>query len=104
MEGSLLRRHKSASLKKVDLKVEKRTYLDDIAHFENKHKPPGVGKFDLTKFTDLGTKKFSMIKPSKEVQKHNNFDDAIRLAAELPGPGYFNPHVPPSPPSSKSRR
>jgi hypothetical protein len=91
--GSLLKRHKSASLKKVDLDVKKQTYLDGIDHFEAKHKPPAVGKFDLTKFTDLGTKKFSTVKQNKEVKKHNNFDDAIKLAAELPGPGHFNPHV-----------
>jgi hypothetical protein len=33
------------------------------------------------------------MKLNKEVKKHNNFDDAIKLAAELPGPGNFNPHV-----------
>lgn len=45
------------------------------------------------KYTDLGTKKFSSIKLNKEVIKHNNFDDGIKIAAELPGPGQFNPHV-----------
>jgi hypothetical protein len=65
VEGAMLKRHKSASLSKVDLNVKKQTYLDTIEHFENKHKPPGVGKFDLTKFTDLGTKKFSTLKHNK---------------------------------------
>jgi hypothetical protein len=64
-----------------------------LEEFETKHKPPGVGKFDLTKYTDLGTKRFSNMKPNKEIKKNNNFDDAIKIAAELPGPGQFNPHV-----------
>ena len=53
-----------------------------------------MGKFDLTKYTDLGTKKFSNLKnKDKVIIKNNNFDDVIKLAAELPGPGQFNPHV-----------
>lgn len=61
----MLRRNKSASLNKVNLNAKKNTYLDEIERFENTHKPPGVGKFDLTKFTDLGTKRFSNMKPNK---------------------------------------
>lgn len=94
-EGTMIRRSKSASLRKieVDLKASKKTYLDEIAAFQAKNKPPAVGKFDLTKYTDLGTKRFSSIKKANSERKFNNFDDAIKLAAELPGPGQFNPHV-----------
>ena len=48
----------------------------------------------MTKYTDLGTKKFSSIKlNTKEIIKNNNFDDGIKIAAELPGPGQFYPHL-----------
>ena len=43
------KRHKSADLKKVDKKICKQTYIDEIDDFAKKHKPPGVGKYDLLK-------------------------------------------------------
>ncbi len=94
-EGNLLRRSKSMSIKKilVNLKTSKRTFLDEIETFNAKFKSPGVGKFDLTKYTEIGKKKYSPLKGSSTKVKYNNFDDAIKLAAELPGPGEFNPHV-----------
>lgn len=44
-----MKRNKSADLQKVDLKIKRGSYIDDIEKFEAKHKPPGVGKFDITK-------------------------------------------------------
>ena len=95
VEGNMIRRSKSDSIKKivVDLKASKKTYLDDITAEVTKHKPPGVGKFDLTRYTDIGTKGHSSVKNLTERVKFNNFDDGIKVAAELPGPGQFNPHV-----------
>jgi len=52
-----------------------------------------VGKFDLTRYGSVGHRKMSLLKPNKEIQKFNNLDDIIKIAAELPGPGEFNPHV-----------
>ena len=48
-EPNSQKRHKSADLKKVDTKMSKRTYIDDIDEFAKKFKPPGVGKYDLLK-------------------------------------------------------
>lgn len=95
-ERDMIRRTKSSSIKKikVDLKASKKTYLDDIESFVVKQKPPAVGKFDLTKYSDLGTKRYSSVKNLASRIKHNNFDDIIQVAAQLPGPGQFNPHVP----------
>jgi hypothetical protein len=81
-EGNLIKKSKSSpELNKVNLKAKKGSYIDNIEEFEKKFKPPGIGKFDLTKYSDIGTKKFSSIKPNKDRIKHNNFDDAIKLAA-----------------------
>ncbi len=52
-----------------------------------------MGKFDLTKHSDFEGSSSSKLKMNKDVIKHNNFDDAIKIAAELPGPGQFNPRV-----------
>jgi len=41
----------------VDLKVKKHTYIDNIEEYEAKHKPPAIGKFDLTKYTGFEKKK-----------------------------------------------
>ena len=46
-----------------------------------------MGKFDLTKYTNFGTKRYSSVKNLAVKIKPNNIDDAIRVAAELPGPG-----------------
>mgnify|MGYP000551353666 CR=1 FL=1 len=64
----MIRRTKSASLKKilVDDKLKKETYIDEMESYEKKHKPPGVGKFNLTKFSDFGTKKHSSLKQDHE--------------------------------------
>ena len=51
-----------------------------------------MGKFDLTKHTDFEVSP-SKLKINKNIVKHNNFDDAVKIAAELPGPGQFNPRV-----------
>lgn len=59
VEGDMIRRTKSASIKKekIDFKLKKGTYIDNIEEYETKHKPPGIGKFDLTKYSDFGDKK-----------------------------------------------
>ena len=85
--------HTSASLRKVDPKCTRGSHLDNMEAFEAKHKPPGVGKFDLTKYSDIGTKKHPTKKSAEVPRKFNNFDDGIKLAADVPGPGHFNPHV-----------
>jgi hypothetical protein len=88
------KRNKSASLRMVDPKTKRGSYLDNIESYESKHKPPGVGKFDLTRYGSVGgSRKASLMKMNKAIQKFNNFDDGLKLAAELPGPGEFNPHV-----------
>ena len=93
----MIRRTKSASLKKilVDQNLKKYNYLEQMENYEKKHKPPGVGKFDLTKYTSIKKGKMS---PAREIRengrvKNNNLDDVVKIAAELPGPGQFNPHV-----------
>lgn len=58
-----MKRHKSADLKKIDLTAKKGTYIDNIEKYEQKHKPPGIGKFDITK--DPWKKKFINIKPKE---------------------------------------
>ena len=67
VSGNIAKTYRSASLKKVDPKCTKKTYIDDIILFEAKHTPPGVGKFDLTKYTDLGTiKRYSSARIDRE--------------------------------------
>ena len=45
-----MKRTKSAdTLKKVDPNAKRGSYIDDIEKYALKHKPPGVGKFDITK-------------------------------------------------------
>lgn len=75
VEGNMLRRSKSLSIKKVlvDKEACRKTYLDDITAAALKHKPPGVGKFDLTKYSDLGTKRYSSVKNVSKREKFNNF-------------------------------
>jgi hypothetical protein len=64
----MIRRTKSASLKKivVNLNVKKGTFIDNIENYEKKHKPPGVGKFDLTKYTGIKQQKGSPAKDMRE--------------------------------------
>jgi hypothetical protein len=91
VEGNMLARSKSTSLKKilVDPNAKKRTYIDNIEQEVTKHKPPGVGKFDLTRYTAFVSKKGSPARDMKEQirTKSNLFDNCVKLAAELPGPG-----------------
>lgn len=91
----MIRRTKSASMKKekIDFNLKRGTYIDNIEDYQAKHKPPGIGKFDLTKYTGF-TEKRQFSPKDKELKiKNNNLDDVIKVAAELPGPGQFNPHV-----------
>lgn len=64
----MIRRTKSASLKKVvvDLNVKRGTFIDNIELYEKNHKPPGVGKFDLIKYTSIRPKKGSPAKDLRE--------------------------------------
>lgn len=86
-----MKRHKSADLKKVDQKIQRGSYIDDIEKFEAKHKPPGVGKFDITK--DPWKKTFSPLKAKEKPEKPSNMDDIKFLGAGVVGPGHYNPHV-----------
>lgn len=97
VEGDMIRRTKSASIKKpkVDLNAKRGTFIDQIELYEKKNKTPGVGKLDLTKYSSIKKAKSSPAKDMRESNRirNNNFDDDIRRAVEVPGPGDFNPHV-----------
>lgn len=57
-----IKRAKSASvLNKVDPKLKRGSYIDDIERYQAKTKEPGVGKFDLTK--EIYPKKYLNLKP-----------------------------------------
>lgn len=36
-------------MKKVDTKLSKKTYIDDIERYQAINKEPGIGKYDITK-------------------------------------------------------
>lgn len=87
-----MKRAKSASLlKKVDPKIARGSYIDDIEKYQTKTKEPGVGKYDLTK--DPYAKKYLNLKPKSVPIKFNNFDDVKFLSSHVPGAGHYNPHV-----------
>lgn len=57
-------RSKSHSIKKiiVDQNLKRGSHLDYIDHEAKKFKPPGVAKFDLTKYTEFKPSKGSPAK------------------------------------------
>lgn len=60
-DPAAMKRAKSASLlKKVDPKITRGSYIDDIEKYQAKNKEPGIGKYDLTK--DPYAKKYINIK------------------------------------------
>ena len=61
VETDMIIRTKSTSLKKilVNPNLKRDTFLDGIDHEAKKHKPPGVGKYDLTKYTSIKKEKVS---------------------------------------------
>ena len=64
VESDMIIRTKSASLKKILINpnLKRETYLDEIDRYDKNHKPPGVAKYDLTKYTDITKKKGSPAK------------------------------------------
>lgn len=86
------RKNKSAdALKKVNPSLKKWTYIDDIERYEAKHKPPGVGKFDLLK--EPFQKKHIKLKQTEVPTKLSQMDDVKFLSAGTRGVGHYNPHV-----------
>lgn len=64
VEGDMIRRSKSLSIKKIkiDPQAKRDNYLDQMEQYDKRHKPPGVGKFDLTKYTSIKKEKGSPAK------------------------------------------
>ena len=91
-DPKIKKRNKSAELRnKVDPKAKRGHYIDNMEKYEAKHKPPGIGKYDITK--DPYKKKFINLKPKELPRKFNNYDDVKFLSNNVPGAGHYNPHV-----------
>lgn len=78
------------------MKLGKRpTWIEDIEKFEQKYKHPAAGKYNLLENSNFSIpkKRLSLQKLLQNSSKFNNFDDTVFVASQVPGPGFYNPHV-----------
>lgn len=74
---------------KVDMKLKKNSYLDQLVRMEERFKPPGVGKYNVTQSTASLSNTKKLLKKSF-TERYNTLDNVKTLSAEVPGPGNYN--------------
>jgi hypothetical protein len=66
---------------KVDFKLKKNTYIEQLIHSEEKLKYPGVGKYDLTKSVEEEMENSKSKRRLSFGERYSNWDNYKKLAS-----------------------
>jgi len=89
MDRSMTVRHLSKLTPKVDLKIKKNTYIDQLVRNEERFKPPGVGKYNIRQSSASLISSRKLLKKSF-AERYSTLDNIKALSAEVPGAGHYN--------------